>query len=111
MNSRIPLFLLCCAGFFGIACPRVSAQWLIQNFQLNPGWNAIRLHVDASHDTIANLLGAGGTAPEGWLPNMAPEGCEVERRPERHGAAEAAEETEAESVKESVKARCLAMAL
>ncbi len=62
MNSRIPLFLLCCAGFFGIACPRVSAQWLIQNFQLNPGWNAIRLHVDASHDTIANLLGAGGTA-------------------------------------------------
>ena len=57
-------------------------------------------------------LGAGGTAPEGWLPNMvpegwlpnmAPDGWEVERRPERHGAAEAAEETEAESVKESVK--------
>lgn len=62
MNSRIRLFLLCCAGFLGIACPRLSAQWLIQNFQLNPGWNAIRLHVDASHDTIANLLGAGGTA-------------------------------------------------
>ena len=48
-------------------------------------------------------LGAGGTAPEGWLPNMAPDGWEVERCPERHGAAKAAEETEAESVKESVK--------
>lgn len=47
----------------------VHAQWLTQSFNLNSGWNAVYLHVDASHDSIANLVGANAANPitEIWL--------------------------------------------
>ena len=37
----------------------VSAQWISQSFTLKQGWNAVYLHVDASHETLDNLVGAG----------------------------------------------------
>ena len=44
-------------GPFNVA----RAQWLTQSFDLKEGWNAIYLHVDLSHDTLHNLIGAGGS--------------------------------------------------
>lgn len=50
-----------------------SAQWLTQSFELKAGWNAVYLHVDASHDTIENLVAADLTNPIleiwAWKPN------------------------------------------
>ena len=49
------------------------AQWVTQTLSLKAGWNAVYLHVDASHQTIPELLGiAGGDASsspimEVWL--------------------------------------------
>ena len=40
----------------------VSAQWLTQSFTLKQGWNAVYLHVDASHETLENLVGAGAVS-------------------------------------------------
>ena len=33
------------------------AQWLTQSFELKHGWNAIYLHVDASHTDVVGALG------------------------------------------------------
>lgn len=35
----------------------VQAQWVTQTVDLNAGWNAVFLHVDATHDTLNNLVG------------------------------------------------------
>ena len=47
------------------------AQWLTQTLTLKQGWNAVELHVDASHDTLDNLVGPGAliTTPirEVWM--------------------------------------------
>ena len=34
------------------------AQWVTQTVKLTSGWNAVYLHVDLSHTTLANLVGA-----------------------------------------------------
>ena len=39
------------------------AQWLSQPTPLKPGWNAVYLHVDASHDTLTNLSPQISTIP------------------------------------------------
>ncbi len=45
-----------------------QAQWLSQSFTLKPGWNAIFLHVDASHQTLDELIpSATGPVTEVWL--------------------------------------------
>jgi hypothetical protein len=46
-----------------------QAQWLTQSFALKAGWNAVYLHVDASHDTLENLVGSdlGNPILEVWL--------------------------------------------
>jgi hypothetical protein len=46
-----------------------QAQWLTQSLNLKSGWNAAYLHVDASHDTLDNLIGADPDNPilEVWL--------------------------------------------
>jgi hypothetical protein len=41
--------------------PAGRAQWLTQSIDLKAGWNAVFLHVDASHDTL-NALVAGDIA-------------------------------------------------
>ena len=44
------------------------AQWLSQSFTLTPGWNAVFLHVDASHQTLDELIpSATGPVTEVWL--------------------------------------------
>lgn len=46
-----------------------SAQWVTQTINLKAGWNAVYLHVDPSHDTLENLVGADISNPiiEVWL--------------------------------------------
>src|SRR5688572_5136553 len=41
----------------GGALPAARAQWLTQTNALRPGWNAVFLHVDASHATLDQLVG------------------------------------------------------
>lgn len=36
----------------------LHAQWRTETFQLKAGWNAVYLHVDASHQTLDELVGA-----------------------------------------------------
>ncbi|NDA65887.1 MAG: hypothetical protein EBY09_04475 [Verrucomicrobia bacterium] len=45
------------------------AQWTTQTVTLKPGWNAVYLHVDATHTTLAGTVGADGANPitEVWL--------------------------------------------
>ncbi len=52
----------------------VSAQWSTQSFDLVPGWNAVYLHVDASHETLSALVGSDAASPiqEVWRWQPAP---------------------------------------
>lgn len=52
-----------------LAVPSARAQWVTQSFALKAGWNAVYLHVDASHDTLENLIAADLDNPiiEVWL--------------------------------------------
>lgn len=54
--------LLIAAGLSGLAAT-ASAQWLTQSMELKAGWNAVFLHVDASHDTLNALVGGDGANP------------------------------------------------
>ena len=49
--------------------PAARAQWLTQNITLQPGWNAVYLHVDASHASLDSQVGGVGSNPisEVWL--------------------------------------------
>jgi hypothetical protein len=51
-----------------LACS-VQAQWLTQGFNLKAGWNAVYLHVDASHATLGELIAsdAGNPILEVWM--------------------------------------------
>jgi hypothetical protein len=53
------------------------AQWQTQTVTLKPGWNAVFLHVDASHATLDASIGADESSPiqEIWLwkPVMSPD--------------------------------------
>jgi alpha-tubulin suppressor-like RCC1 family protein len=53
-------------GFFLLVSP-AQAQWLTQTIPLKPGWNAVFLHVDASHQTLDELIPDGGGIGEIWL--------------------------------------------
>jgi len=45
-----------------------SAQWLTQSIELKAGWNAVYLHVDASHATLSQLIDVtGNPIQEVWL--------------------------------------------
>lgn len=69
-NNRILLGLLLLAGF------SLRAQWTVQSITLKPGWNAVYLHVDASHTNLDGIVGAdaGNPITEIWLwqPVLAP---------------------------------------
>jgi hypothetical protein len=46
----------------------VQAQWLTQSVTLKPGWNAIYLHVDASHQSLDDFIpDANSPVAEIWL--------------------------------------------
>lgn len=59
--------LLCAALMAFTLGPAAQAQWLTQFSTLKPGWNAVRLHVDATHDTLENLVGPSSPISEIWL--------------------------------------------
>ncbi len=44
-------------------CQQSRAQWITQTNTLKPGWNAVFLHVDASHATLEELVGGDLTNP------------------------------------------------
>ena len=62
-----------CAGCAALTlalllAPSARAQWLTQSFQLQPGWNAVYLHVDASHIALDDLIpDANSPVAEIWL--------------------------------------------
>ena len=41
----------------------LHAQWLTQSLDLKAGWNAVFLHVDASHTTLDSLVGNDPSNP------------------------------------------------
>jgi hypothetical protein len=58
MNSKFHFRLLLLLALLMGGATRGHAQWLTQSFALKAGWNAVYLHVDSSHDTLDNLIGA-----------------------------------------------------
>ena len=63
-------FMLLLLVLFVLAFPSAArAQWLTQTLTLKPGWNAVYLHVDASHNSLDNLVGgqSGNPIKEIWL--------------------------------------------
>ncbi len=57
-----------------LACFSARAQWQTQTLLVKPGWTAVYLHVDASYQTIDQLVGADLSNPisEIWLWRPAP---------------------------------------
>lgn len=49
--------------------PSAFAQWTTQTNNLKSGWNAVYLHVDASHTNINGLVGIADPIEEIWLWN------------------------------------------
>jgi hypothetical protein len=74
MNPPVRLLSLCCWLAVSIGIQRADAQWLTQTLNLKAGWNAVFLHVDASHAPIDALLAADPNASieEIWLWNPDP---------------------------------------
>src|SRR5213592_3285212 len=56
-----PLSMVVVAWLIGSLPAR--AQWLTQTNALNAGWNAVFLHVDASHTTLTQLVGNDPSNP------------------------------------------------
>jgi hypothetical protein len=46
-----------------LPCLSLHAQWETQSVNLAPGWSAVYLNVDASYDTIDNLVGGDARSP------------------------------------------------
>ncbi|MBI2946377.1 MAG: hypothetical protein HYY23_01950 [Verrucomicrobia bacterium] len=67
------LFVL--SVFFAVTT--AHAQWQTQTVTLKPGWNAVYLHVDASHVTLDASVGADNANPIAeiwlWKPRMSPD--------------------------------------
>ena len=65
------------AGLAALFAGTARAQWLTQTLELKAGWNAVFLHVDASHATLDQLVGSGAPVPTPieevwrWTPNPA----------------------------------------
>lgn len=68
MNPFFPCTVLWLALLLLPGVP-ARGQWLTESLNLKAGWNAAYLHVDASHDTLDNLIGSDPDNPilEVWL--------------------------------------------
>lgn len=69
MNGwNLVLLRLGCCGLLATGLG-ARAQWLTQSIPLQPGWNAVFLHVDTGHATLDELVGAdfGNPIQEIWL--------------------------------------------
>jgi len=58
-RTIIQALTLCLAALSG----RVEAQWVTQTIPLTNGWNAVYLHVDASHTTLAEMISGDVSNP------------------------------------------------
>ena len=71
MRTARKLVLLCLVCWSSLCACLLQAQWVTESFTLKPGWNAIYLHVDSSHETLDNLIGSGSATPapisEVWM--------------------------------------------
>jgi len=56
-------------GLIAMAMLPARAQWVTQTLSLKAGWNAVYLHVDASHETLQSLVGDDSSNPilEVWM--------------------------------------------
>jgi hypothetical protein len=72
------------AALLILATGHARAQWATQVLDLKPGWNAVYLHVDASHDTLANMVAADPDNPilEVWLWSPAPNTVQFVQNPQ-----------------------------
>ena len=65
---------ICLGACLLAAALPVRAQWVTQSFTLKAGWNAVFLNVDASHDTLENLVAADSNNPIlevwRWMPAL-----------------------------------------
>lgn len=63
---------LLCAASLLVCVTSIQAQWLTQSILIKPGWTAVYLHVDASYQTLDNLVGADLNNPISqiwlWIP-------------------------------------------
>ncbi|MCC5804796.1 MAG: hypothetical protein JJU00_00585 [Opitutales bacterium] len=52
-----------------LTCLTAHAQWTTEQFELKAGWNAVYLHIDASHATLNQLVGSDPENPieEIWV--------------------------------------------
>jgi len=69
MNARrIISSLILCALLFAFG-RTASAQWVTQSFVVKPGWTAVYLNVDASYQTLDQLVGSDANNPiaEIWI--------------------------------------------
>ena len=58
MKHKLLLFAVASVVWAGGILP-AGAQWITQTINLRQGWNAVYLHVDASYDTLNNVVGPG----------------------------------------------------
>lgn len=67
MNKKF--FVVAAIALWLLGASQASAQWLTETIHLKPGWNAVYLHVDASHDTLNNIVGGdpGNPILEVWM--------------------------------------------
>ncbi len=90
MNSRVSSLLL--AGLAALLVTRpAQAHWLTQSFDLKAGWNAVFLHVDPSHASIAQHLASDPNASieEIWLwqaPNSLQQFVQTPQQPSAGGS-------------------------
>jgi hypothetical protein len=68
MKKKRLALILGSLSLLGAVLP-APAQWVSQSIGLKAGWNAVYLHVDASYDSLANLVGANSNNPiiEVWM--------------------------------------------
>ena len=73
--KRLRATLLLAGLVLTMTLPRsLQAQWITESFSLKSGWNAVYLHVDASHTTLNDLVGTDFNNPilEVWMWAPAP---------------------------------------
>jgi hypothetical protein len=71
-----------------VACHSASAQWVTESYALKPGWNAVWLPLDVSHDTIDSVAHPNITEIWKWnnygsttfIDNAAGDSSQVERQ-------------------------------
>lgn len=85
MKRKLTTFTIAGAVLAGLAVS-AHAQWVTQRLQLAAGWNAVFLHVDATHATLDQLVGASAPVltpiEQVWRWNPSPSGAQFVQSPQ-----------------------------